>query len=61
MNQPIHRKQADEDIFTNQVSDEALEATATGWINGTDGKTYCAGDCMTKKYVRTTKEYDCKR
>jgi len=61
MTQSTNLKQADEDIFTDQISDEALEAAATGWTNGTDGRTYCAGDCMTKKYVCTTKEYDCKK
>jgi hypothetical protein len=62
MKEPLD--QADEAIFTYEVSDEALEAAATGrdmGANATDGgQTYCWSECATKKYVCTTKEPDCK-
>lgn len=62
--QSANLDQADEDILACEVSDEALEAAATGKDMGavpTDGgKTYCWSECATRKYVCTTREPDCK-
>jgi hypothetical protein len=67
MNDTIDRvniDQNEEEILNYKVSDEALEAAATGSDMGphaTDGgRTYCWGECATKKYVCTTHESDCR-